>query len=571
MKAMQVHNNRSEDRKNTAPGKREAEEFPELNESAALGAAHSPPPYSPFDQASTSFADTSQPAAEQQPAPTVQEVQAVQVVQQPQQPSNLLSINQNEYYHPASFPGYTVVRLANGEEETLLPRAGTSASRGDLRYVNHEPARHRFVRRRRHRGCIRRCCGQLFSCVCFLIGMLIVGAFIGSAMFISRQIFPPSWDWKCSNLEVHTDAQFDFTATQPLRIESIEGITISNVHLVLPNDTHFPPTPPRPQMSGREDPRVHVHVIVETNRDNHRDIITVTPDVLPGEQHANHLVVKAVRPGWEWPRDCIRATLYVSVLLLKESPAHKSIVMPDLHIATGTGSFYALDLDKLALQDLDVQVRNGPIQLRSLSVLGTLHASSTNGRVNVTDVEAGNLMDVSSSNGAVTLDKTTAPVVKVSTSNAALRISNVAADELHLHTTNGPVALHSTTADSATVSTSNASVRGDLDVGRLATVHTTNGAVGLHISAKNGTEDTRKDVDVRSSNASVSLTLSKIRGTFDIKTSNSRTEVNGKDDLIKLITSSNKHKAGVYGDENAGTVVVSSSNGRATLNFDDGH
>ncbi|KAJ1887390.1 hypothetical protein LPJ81_006523, partial [Coemansia sp. IMI 209127] len=125
-----------------------------------------------------------------------------------------------EYYHPASFPGYTVVQITTGQEnQPLLPRL--------IR-----PQQQQQQRRRRSGGCCRRLCFNLCGCLCLMIFVFVVLGIITGGMGLMRGMFPspnPSESWSCSleSMEVHTDRVFAFPMGAPLRIESTEGINLS--------------------------------------------------------------------------------------------------------------------------------------------------------------------------------------------------------------------------------------------------------------------------------------------------------------------------------------------------------
>ncbi|KAJ1795946.1 hypothetical protein LPJ77_006944, partial [Coemansia sp. RSA 2523] len=168
--------NRNRNRNYGTSRKRAAKpkEFPPLSNDA-----NSPPAYTELDQGSGSS--------------------------RPVQPQ-LVLIAPGEYYHPASFPGYTTVQLANGgEAQALLPRSTASIQRSA-----HTNSTRRFYNRqvRRRRGCMRRCCGRLCSLLCFIVGLLIVTVFISSVLYVARHVLPPSWDWQCASLEPHSDQTF---------------------------------------------------------------------------------------------------------------------------------------------------------------------------------------------------------------------------------------------------------------------------------------------------------------------------------------------------------------------------
>ncbi|KAJ2144937.1 hypothetical protein IW142_002860 [Coemansia sp. RSA 564] len=487
----------------------EPEEFPPLSD-----VANSPPAYTELDQGSGSS----------------------RTVQPP-----LVLIAPGEYYHPASFPGYTTVQLANGgEAQSLLPRSTASIQRSA-----HTNSTRRFYNRqvRRRRGCMRRCCGRLCSLLCFIVGLLIVTVFISSVLYVARHVLPPSWDWQCASLEPHSDQTFEFPMAAPLRIESVEGMSISNVYLAHSNSSET----------------VHVRAVIEANRGNWRDRIVV--DSHGPEQGESLLAVRVVRPQWEWPRDCVRASLYVSI------PSYTSddAILPSLRISTGTGLLRSLDSGNLALGDLILDMRSGLVQLRNLTVHGALLVSTSNGRINATDVDVTSRAAFSSTNGAVSLTRVRAERVTATTNNASIRVADVTAEAVALHTANAPVSMRAITADNLSAITANGAIRGDARIRSTAIAQTSNGAVALQISGTPQTDE--RQITVRSSNNMVELELTDIEGRFDVTTSNSRASIKGDSKLIDLRRSTGTLKSGSFGDASSARISVSTSNAHAMLRF----
>ncbi|KAJ2502225.1 hypothetical protein GGH96_001297 [Coemansia sp. RSA 1972] len=506
---MQGSRNQQRSRNNGAGRKRaaEPEEFPPLSDEA-----NSPPAYTELDQGSGST----------RPVP------------------QLVSIAPGEYYHPASFPGYTTVQLANGgEAQALLPRSAASIQRS----AQSNSRTHRFHNRpSRRRGCIGRCCGRLCSLLCFIVGLLIVSVFVSSVLYVARHVLPPSWDWQCASLEPHSDRTFEFPLTAPLRIESTEGMSISNVYLAHSSTSS-----------------VHVRAVIEANRGNWRDRIVV--DSHGPEQGASLLAVRVVRPQWEWPRDCVRASLYVSI------PSYTSdkAVLPSLHISTGTGLLRSLDSGNLALGDLILDMRSGLVQLRNMTIQGALLVSTSNGRINATDVDVTTRASFSSTNGALALTRVRAERVTATTNNASIRVADVAAETVALHTANAPVSMRAITAGNLSVMTTNGAIRGDACIRSTAAAQTSNGAVALEISGAPHTDE--RQITVRSSNNIVELGLTDVEGSFDVTTSNSRASIKGDSKLLNLRRSTDTLKSGSFGDASNARISVSTSNAHAVLRF----
>ncbi|KAJ1852178.1 hypothetical protein LPJ73_002876, partial [Coemansia sp. RSA 2703] len=470
---------------------------------------------------------------------------------------SLISISQDEFYHPASFPGYAAVQLANGEEtQSLLPRVSHArvGQRQQQQHGGYGRARthiRRVVRRPRGRSsaCVR-CCGWLLSCICFALGALIVGMFIAAVLFVSRHAFPPSWDWQCSadSLVVHTDRSFTFGLSAlselPLRIESIDGISVSEIQILR-------------TIADATTANVTVHAVVETNRGAASDIVSI-------EYGDRLLAVRAVRPRWEWPRDCVRAKLMVHV------PLHADHLpqLSNIYIQTGYGQLRALDLGTLALTDLHVQMNSGSALLRDIGVLGGVHVLTSNRRINATDVAAGNgAAEFTTTNAAMTLDGIRATDVKIATTNGMIRAADVlASSRVVLRTANAPVELQRVEGSQGVeVVTSNGSIRGTVAFGSgKVDLATTNAAVDVHVE---GIGNATRAVRVASTNASVRAEFTGMRSMFDVHTSNARVTVSGPTDLIRIKQSSTGHKSGLLGEAGTGVIDVGSTNAQVNVLF----
>ncbi|KAJ2359044.1 hypothetical protein IWW50_000202 [Coemansia erecta] len=526
----------------------EPEEFPPLSDDS-----YSPPPYTVLDHVNVQSGSSSV---------TQSRPQLVTVTHGGEfRTTQLVSITQGEYYHPASFPGYTAVQLANGgEAQALLPRSTASIRRS----AQGSQGRRRRTTTRRRRGL----CGRLCSCLCLVVALMIVAVFASSVLYVARHVLPPSQDWQCASLEPHADRAFTFPLTAPLRIDSTDGLSISNVYVAQRNGT-----------TGERG--VHVRAVVEASRGNYVDRIDVgarTPD--QDGSLDSLLYIRVVRPRWEWPRGCVRASLYVSIpeFLSDSSSSSPLKLLPSLHIATGTGVLHMLDAGNLAVNDVTVDMRNGAAYVRNVTVHGSLFVSTSNGRVNVTDVQAGSAVSIVSTNGALAVNRVQARGVTATTTNASVRVAGISVSEssVALRTTNAAISLREVTADRLSAVTSNAAIRGDAHIRTSADVQTSNGVVALEISgtteqtttgAVDGAE--RRSISVRSSNRMVELGLTGIEGLFDLVTSNARAVVAGDRDLIKMHHSSDTNKSGAFGRDNAdgARISVSTSNAQALLRF----
>ncbi|KAJ2460345.1 hypothetical protein GGF42_000894 [Coemansia sp. RSA 2424] len=447
------------------------------------------------------------------------------------------------YYQPASFPGYTVVQLINSsgdgsEGQALLARGGGR----------------RLRRHSRQQGsCVGRCCGHICRCLCFILGAVVLACLLCGATFLARQIIGSgggSADWRCHGLLQHSDQHFSFSPQQQqLVIESVDGVTQTNVHFV----------------NGAWG----VRAVVEASAGR---ILGV------GVEHTDSaLRVLGNGPSSRWPwwqvrGGCVRATLFIGI-----PPANATTTnsrLPSLEVSTGTGTVVADGVGPLAVSNLKLSLRNGSVQLHDFGVSGTLLVSTSNGPINATRVRAGMTIDLISSNGVISLDDVSAPsAVTAYASNAAVRARHVRAAYGVLQTSNGKVSLSDVhVSDKLILRTSNAAVDGDA-AAEFVYARTSNGPINLRLSGGGGSRDgVLHYVTLDTTNGAISLAATDFRGTFDVHTSNSRVAVGRAVESgsvpLSFTSSSTTHKTGVYGDDaTTGNITLSATNARATLNF----
>ncbi|KAJ2801156.1 hypothetical protein H4R20_003790, partial [Coemansia guatemalensis] len=402
---------------------------------------------------------------------------------------NPVSANSAEYYHPASFPGYTVVQIANGDEsEALLRRSTTNTAFNGAR---HE--RRRQHRRRGEVSCIR-CCTAVSGCFCFFLGALIVWGFLSSVLYVVRHALPGSWDWQCHGLVAQHNQTYSFPAGAPLRLQSSHGMSMTDVYVE--------------QHSALEDPAIVVRAVVEANPLNWQDWITVDSHAAfddddkqeGGRRDESTLTVRIQRQLWEWPRNCVRSTLYVSVPQLDSN----GTTTPLLQVVAGAGRLQMVDVGRLALTDFGVDMHNGAVLLRNATVQGAMEVSTSNNRIDATDVAAATHLRLSTTNGAVVLKRATAGTrLAAGTTNAALRVADISAPAVTLHTGNAPVTVHGVTAsEQLVVSAPNGAIRGTAVIGDELQAHASNAPVSLKVASKERSAGLRHHrISVRSSNA----------------------------------------------------------------------
>ncbi|KAJ2416821.1 hypothetical protein GGI10_000681 [Coemansia sp. RSA 2530] len=373
------------------------EQFPELHEDAT-----EPPPYNSRAQCSTPPVFTIGSDEPDEPVPQV--------------------LDTEQYYHPASFPGYTVVQvIQGGERQALLSRARRQQPR---------------------RSCLGRCCGALCTCVCFLVGVGVVAALLCGAFFAYRQV---AGDWRCRGLLPYSDQRFAYDSR--LVIES--GVTLTDVHLV--GDSGV------------------------------RAVIEASPGRRVGVEHMDGVLrIHGSSPGsWWWQGSgCVRATLYVG------RPGNSSEVK-SLEVTASSGSLTALDVGEYAVDRVKVTMRNGRVHLRDLDVRGSLHVSMSNGQINASNVRVGKALELRASNSPLDLANVTASsAITVQATNAHINAQSLRSPYATLRTSNGRVSLGDVdVGDNLLVHTSNGKIEGDARAG-LFYARTSNAAVRLELGGR---------------------------------------------------------------------------------------
>ncbi|KAJ2849999.1 hypothetical protein IWW36_002227 [Coemansia brasiliensis] len=493
--------------------KKEPEEFPALNPEA-------PPPYTVHEASSSSHQNTQQ----------------------------LASISQAEYYHPASFPGYIRVQVANGDEtQTLLRRPDRQQRHGRIRLRGR-------ILRRNNRGCLGWLCGRLCSLLCFITGLLIVSAFIGSILYVARHVLPPSWDHQCFGLSVQANQTFSYSQPSRLFVESVEGMSMTNVYL----------------RRNEESDLVKVQVIVEAAgaAELWRDRILVESQTRPDAQ----LSLRVLKPRWSWPQECIRASIFIHV---PPFVSLNSSLLDHLYVRANTGMLRSLDAGPLSINYVETELHNSLVQLRNLTVQKSLQISTKNSRINATDINVpeGDIV-MQSSNGGITFTRVQAHgTIEAKTSNAGVRAASLEAKQVSLQTTNAPIWLRQIeSAEQLDATTTNAAIRGDLVVGSQANVRvqTTNGPVSLQVTGRVIDPEVGSMALIRafSTNNVVEVDAVDLRGRFDVATTNSRALVTaGSNDLLKYHRFTDSLKSGTYGIKPNSHIALSTSNARASLKF----
>ncbi|KAJ2705957.1 hypothetical protein FB645_002046 [Coemansia sp. IMI 203386] len=382
-----------------------------------------------------------------------------------------------------------------------------------------------------------------------LVTVVAVRNVAAAVLLVSRHAFPPNYSWQCmesSQLEPLVDQTFVFSTNGPLSLLSVDGISVTDVWI------H------RAQVDN-----VTVHAVVEVSRNGLGTAVSV--------EHDNKgLVVSADRSRWEWPRDCVRAKLFVTL------PAHVSGVesVPRLNVETGPGRLSGLDVGELALHDLYVNMRNGVVQMRELALQGNLQVTTSNGRVNATRLAApAGKIEFVSTNAMISLQDIQADELYAATTNGAIGANDLHANRMiSLKTTNSPVTVHGLRAQhAAEVTTSNGMIRGD-----VASTHgpinlvTSNAGINAQISGLAG-GGRITSTKVKTTNGVVDIGFIGVFGNFDVHTTNGRASVSGSpSEMIKLRGQMNMRKTGWFGEDAEaakGNITVASTNSQVKVIF----
>ncbi|KAJ2777025.1 hypothetical protein H4R18_005368 [Coemansia javaensis] len=437
-----------------------------------------------------------------------------------------------ELYRPGSFPGCAALQAGGG----AAPRR----------------AQRRRQRRRRRRG------GWLCSGLCFVVGALLIAALGGSVLCVLRRAAPGPWGGggrACARVQPAVERSFAVGAGTALRVASGAGVSATHVHLLRHNAT---------------DRALRLRAVVEAppGAGDYWAARVRIDEARDAGGAALAVAVRVARPRWAWPRACVRVSLYVS------APGGAAGAFGPLRVeAAGAGAAWAVDAGALALGDVALALRSGPVQLRGLAVAGALHVATAHGRVSAAHVACGALA-VASADAAVALANVTARAGRVdaTTANAPISAADVtAAAAVRLRTSNAPLSLRAVAARAVAAETSNAAVRAAaLAVRESAAVRTSNAP----ISAVDVTAAAAAPLalTLESSNGALELRLAGVAGgSFDVATTNARADVTAvaaAPARIRLVRDLDAHKTGSLGDPARAAISLATTNANAVLRFE---
>jgi hypothetical protein len=116
----------------------------------------------------------------------------------------------------------------------------------------------------------------------------------------------------------------------------------------------------------------------------------------------------------------------------------EGLINYSLDLTTSNGSIEIKDIENINVIDLGTS--NGAIRLTNVVSTGGIKADSSNGKVILTNIVSGGLIDLRTSNGDIIVDSITAMNLKVLTSNGSIDVDIIASYEdyrVELATSNG--------------------------------------------------------------------------------------------------------------------------------------
>ncbi|KAJ2617401.1 hypothetical protein H4S08_000369 [Coemansia sp. RSA 1365] len=194
---------------------------------------------------------------------------------------------------------------------------------------------------------------------------------------------------------------------------------------------------------------------------------------------------------------------------------------------------------------------DGTIEATCVTAESELELSTSNAQITLSDLRCTNL-NARTSNAKIVLHEITACNVAVRTTNAKVKCKGANVDDLSIATSNALIETDDIVVNSLRLNTNNARIEGVWTIKDLLDVNTSNGKVEGTILLKNS--QARASILLNTNNSKIAATLpaSAFCGTFDIKTSNSRAEVEWANDSLseqplKYVVNSKAYKRGTIG------------------------
>ncbi|KAJ2805934.1 hypothetical protein H4R20_001893 [Coemansia guatemalensis] len=223
-----------------------------------------------------------------------------------------------------------------------------------------------------------------------------------------------------------------------------------------------------------------------------------------------------------------------------------------------------------------IRTSDGTIEATCVKTEGELDLSTSNAQITLSGLRCTNI-SARTSNAKVVFQDITGHNVSVKTTNAKVKCDGANVEDLHITTSNALIETDNINVDFLRLNTSNARIEGVWTIKSLLDVTTSNSKIEGTILLNNPQE--RASILLNTSNSKIAATLpaSVFCGTFDVKTSNSRAEVEWASDslseeqLLQYVVNSKAYKRGTLGarKELRHELAAKSSNAPIEIRFVD--
>ncbi|KAJ2080594.1 hypothetical protein H4R24_002957 [Coemansia sp. RSA 988] len=195
---------------------------------------------------------------------------------------------------------------------------------------------------------------------------------------------------------------------------------------------------------------------------------------------------------------------------------------------------------------------DGTIEATSVKAEKELGLSTSNAQITLSDLRCSSV-SARTSNAKIVLKDIASHIVSVKTTNARVKCEGANVNDLSIVTSNALIETDNINADFLRLSTSNARIEGVWTINDLLDVSTSNSKIEGTIILNN--PQTRTSILLNTTNSKIAATLPArvFSGTFDLKTSNSRAEVEwasdglGEQKPLQYVVESKAYKRGTLG------------------------
>ncbi|PIA16838.1 hypothetical protein COEREDRAFT_80899 [Coemansia reversa NRRL 1564] len=219
---------------------------------------------------------------------------------------------------------------------------------------------------------------------------------------------------------------------------------------------------------------------------------------------------------------------------------------------------------------------DGTIEVTCVTAESELEVSTSNAQITLSDLHCNNL-NARTSNAKIVLQEITGCNIVVRTTNAKIKCKGANVNDLSIATSNASIETDDIIVNSLRLNTNNARIEGVWTIKDLLDVNTSNSKIEGTILLKN--PQARALILLNTSNSKIAATLpaSVFCGTFDIKTSNSRAEVEwasaslSEQQPLKYVVDSKSYKRGTIGarEKFRHELVAKTSNAPIEIRFVD--